>query len=108
MGTIKWQAIFLKGRELLLHAEDEVLRSSRRGDDAVGHRLLQFRFSGACFLRDREVFLESIRAADRHGATYPYQFPIFDIENFFILIVQDLLADLHGQPPFNDEKRPAL
>ena len=82
------------------HAAHEVLGPSGRGDDAVGHGLVQFLFGGACFLRDREVLLESVRATDGDGAGNANQFPVLDLENFLILEIQDPLADLHGSPPW--------
>jgi hypothetical protein len=85
--------------KFLFHAEGEVLRPAGGSDDAVGDRFLQFRFRGPCLLRDREVFLKSGGAADRDCTTDPDQFAIFDFEDFFILIVEDLLANFHGWAP---------
>jgi len=86
------------------HPQHEILGPPGGGDDAVGHRLLQFRFGGAGFLRDREVLLESVRAADGHGAPHPYQFPVLERNDLFILEIEDLLGDLHGQPPWQPKE----
>jgi len=85
--------------QLLQHPQGEVLRPSRRGDHAVGHGLLQFRLAGACLLRDREVLLQSVGASDRHGAGDPDQLPGFDVEDFLVLVIEKLLAHLHGISP---------
>ena len=86
------------------HPQHEILRPPGGGDDAVGHPLLQFRFGGAGFLRDREVLLESVRAADGHCAPHPYQFPVLERDDLFVLEIEDLLADLHGQPPWQPKE----
>ena len=81
--------------EFCFHAEGEVLCPSRGCDNAVGDRLFQFGLRGTCLLRDREVFLESGGAADRDRAADPDQFTVFHFEDFLILVVEDLLPDLH-------------
>ena len=48
-------------------------------------------------LRDREVFLESGGAADGDRTADPDQFAVLDFKDFFILVIEDLLADLHGR-----------
>ena len=85
--------------KFLFHAEGEVLRPAGGSDDAIGDRFLQFGFGGPCLLRDREVFLQSDRASHRDRATDPDQFTVFYREDFFILVVEDLLANFHGWAP---------
>jgi hypothetical protein len=82
-------------------AEDEVLGPAGGGDDPIGHGLAEFFRGGACFLRDREVFLQSVGAPHRHGAGDPDQLPGPDIENFGIFVVEHLLPDIHGESPFS-------
>ena len=81
-------------------AEHEILGPPRRGDDAVGHGLAEFFGCCACFLRDREVFFQSVGAPDGHGAPDPDQLPGLDIENLGILVIEQLLPEIHGEPPF--------
>jgi hypothetical protein len=82
--------------ELFQLPRNEVLCPAGGGDDAVGHGLTEFGFGSACFLRDREVLLESGGAADGNSTAYPDQFGILGFQHFFILEVEDLLARLHG------------
>jgi hypothetical protein len=95
--------VFAPGRlkpEFLLHAEGEVLRPAGRGDDAIGNCFFEFSFRGSCLLRDREVFFESGRTADRDRTADPDQFAVFDFEDFLIFIIEDFLANLHGLAPW--------
>jgi hypothetical protein len=81
--------------ELCSQTKDEILGPTGRGDHAIGQGF--FEFSGGCasILRDREVFLQSGRAADRHRAGYPDQLPVLDVQDFLILEIENFLAHLH-------------
>ena len=81
------------------HFLDKVLGAPRRGDHAVGHCLAQFIIGGPCLPRDREVLVESVRAADRHGAADPDQFASLDVEHFRVGVVEEFAAGLHGRLP---------
>jgi hypothetical protein len=86
--------------QFLLKSKNEILGPAGWGDHAVGQGFLQFGGSGSCFLRDREVFLQSRGAADRYRAGDPDQFPGLDIQHFFVLEIQKLLVHLHFTSPF--------
>lgn len=75
--------------------EQEIFCLSRRCDDAIGHGFSQFIRSCACLLRQREVFLQSVGAADRHGTSDSDQFTRLDVENFGILKVKDFFSCFH-------------
>lgn len=81
--------------QLRLLPPDEILRPPRRRKDAVGHRLVQFRFGSTCLLRDREVLRESVGAADRHGTGDADQLAGFEIENLFVLKIEYFFRRLH-------------
>jgi hypothetical protein len=76
-------------------AEDEILGPAGRGDHAIGQGFLEFSGGGAGVLRDREVFFQSGRTADRHGAGHPDQLPVFHVQDLLILEIENLLAHLH-------------
>jgi hypothetical protein len=82
-------------------AEDEVFGPPGGGDDPVGHGLAEFLGGCTCFLRDREVFFQSVGAPHRHGAADPDQLTGLDIENLGILVIEHLLPDIHGESPFS-------
>lgn len=52
-----------------------------------------------CFLRTCEVLFQSGGAADCDSAANSYQLPGPDVQDLFKLIVENLLAGLHGAPP---------
>ena len=77
------------------HVLGEVLRPAGGGDHAVGHGLTEFGFGGACLLRDREVFGQSVGTADCHGTADPDQFAGFGIEDFLISVVEKFRTAFH-------------
>ena len=81
--------------ELIFQGEYEIFCPAGRGNHAVGQGFPQFGAGGACFLRGREVFLQSGGAPDRHGAADPDQLPGPGIQHFLVGEIQDLLANLH-------------
>lgn len=81
--------------EFLFHTKGEVLCPSGRSDDAVGNRFFQFRSRCTRIPRDREVFLQSGGATNGNRATNPNQFTVFDLEDFLVRVVEDLLANIH-------------
>ncbi len=90
LGPLRFEA------QIREHFEQEVFGPPGRGDDPVGHGLLEFGFGGPGVLRDREVLGESVGAADGHGAGDPDQFPGPDVKDLFVLVVENLFADFHG------------
>jgi hypothetical protein len=81
--------------ELLHHIHGKILGAAGRGDHPVGHGLLQLRFRCPGVLRDREVLLQSGRAADRHGAADPDQLAGLHVKHLGVLEVENLFPDLH-------------
>jgi hypothetical protein len=91
--------------EFVHETQDEILGSACRRDDAVGEGFLKFCCCCSSFLRSREVFLQSRGAADRNCAADPDELPGFCIEYFFVLEIEDLLADFHGLLLVADAKK---
>ena len=81
------------------HLLDEILGPPRRGDHPVGHRLTQFVIGGPCLPRDREVLVQSVRAADRDGTADPDQFAGLDVKHFGVSVVEEFAAGLHRRLP---------
>lgn len=79
--------------------EQEVLSLPRRGNDAVGHGFFQFIIMCTCLLRQREVFLQSVRAPDGNCTANPDEFTCLVVENFGILKVKDFFSGLHNASP---------
>jgi|GEM_PF-3340042 hypothetical protein len=91
--------LFLEQLAFLLHAQHEIFCPAARRDDAVGQGLLDFRCRCACLLRDREVFAQSVRTANRHGAGDSDQLAGAQIQHLFVLEIKNLLAYFHRSPP---------
>lgn len=84
--------------QLFCQRKNKILRSAGRCNHPVGESLFQFSFGCTCRLRAREVFLQSGRAADRHGAANPDELPGAGIKNLLILEIKNFLANFHGTP----------
>ena len=84
--------------KFIKHAESKIFCPARRGDDAVGHRLLEFRLACPCLLRDREVLFQSGRAPDRHCAADPDQFTGLGVQHLLVVVIEDFLAYFHKFP----------
>ena len=85
------------------HVLGEVLCPTGRRDHAIGHGFAQFGFSGSCLLRDREVFGQSVGAADRYGTADPDQFPGLGVEHFFVGEIEKLGTAFHLRLPGRSE-----
>ena len=83
---------------LIQHPQGKVLGPSRRGDNTIGNRLPQFRPCCTGFLRDREVLLQSGRTPHGNGAADQGAGAGLGIQDLFVLIVENLLADIHEVP----------
>lgn len=79
--------------------QNEIFGPSRGGDDSVGQSFPEFRLTGTGFLRDREVFGQSIGAPYGHGAGHADEFPGLGVENFLVLEIQYLFSRLHAALP---------
>jgi hypothetical protein len=94
----------LRQLQFFLEPQHEIFGLPGGSDDPVSDSFLQFGFSCAGFLRDREVLLHSNRAADSDCATNPNQFPGLGVQDLFVLVIQNLLADPHCLPPLITEE----
>ena len=83
---------------LIQHPQGKVLGPSRRGDNTIGNRLPQLGPGCPRFLRDREVLLKSGGTPHGNGAADPDQFAGLGIQDLFVLIIENLLADIHEVP----------
>ena len=88
------------GLEFGLHAQDKVLGPTCRADDPVSHGFLELFGAGPGLLRDREVFLQSVRAARGDSHRGADQFPGFDVKHFGVGVVgKNLCAGFHVDAP---------
>jgi hypothetical protein len=78
------------------HIKGKILGPAAGGYRAVGDRLMEFRIRSAIGLRGREVFLQSGGAPHGNGASHADQFACAAVQHLFVLIVKELLANVHG------------
>jgi hypothetical protein len=78
--------------QLVRQGEHKIFRPACRGDHAVGQGFLQFGVGGAGFLRGREVFFQSGRAADGHGTADPDQLSGARVQHLFVAEIKNLLS----------------
>jgi len=98
-ATLEKQSLLialLSDPQFILQAQNKILGAPRGREHAVGHGLFEFFFSGAVFLRDREVLAQSVGAAHRYGAGHADHFAGFHVQNFLVFIIEDFFADIHG------------